>query len=121
MKQWSHLPVIVDPSHSTGVRELVIPMSRAAIAAGADGLIIEIHNYPEEVFSDSPQSLRPLEFVEYIKEVKKIAEAMGGAYKNNQDKVALHYLSSLSNNKFLIKRIIKRFAHHIFAHLIIKT
>jgi len=77
MKQWSHLPVIVDPSHSTGVRELVIPMSRAAIAAGADGLIIEVHNHPEEAFSDGPQSLRPFELAECVKEVKKIAEAMG--------------------------------------------
>jgi len=77
IKQWSHLPVMVDPSHSTGVRELVIPMSRAAIAAGADGLIVEVHNHPEEAFSDGPQSLRPFEFVEFIKEVEKIAEAMG--------------------------------------------
>lgn len=77
MKQWSHLPVIVDPSHGTGVRDLVIPMSRAGIAAGADGLAIEVHDRPEEAFSDGPQSLRFPEFAECMKEARKIAEAMG--------------------------------------------
>lgn len=77
MKLWSHLPVIADPSHGTGVRELVIPMSRAAIAAGADGLAIEVHDRPEEAFSDGPQSLRPDDFAECLREVKKIADAMG--------------------------------------------
>ena len=77
IKEWSHLPVIVDPSHSTGIRELVIPMSRSAVAAGADGLIVEVHDHPEEAFSDGPQSLKPDQFKECIKEVAKIAGAMG--------------------------------------------
>lgn len=77
MKQWSHLPVIVDPSHGTGVRDLVIPMSRAGIAAGADGLAIEVHDRPEEAFSDGAQSLRFADFAECMKEARKIALAMG--------------------------------------------
>ena len=77
MKLWSHLPVIVDPSHGTGVRQLVIPMSRAAIASGADGLIIEVHDHPEEAFSDGPQSLKTDEFTKCMKEVANIASAMG--------------------------------------------
>ena len=77
IKLWSHLPVIVDPSHGTGVKELVIPMSRAAVAAGADGLIIEVHDHPEEAFSDGPQSLRPGEFEVCVAEIAKIAQVMG--------------------------------------------
>lgn len=76
MKKWSHLPIIVDPSHGTGVWDLVIPMSRAAIAAGADGLAIEVHHSPKEAFSDGAQSLKPEKFVELICEVRKIAVAM---------------------------------------------
>jgi 3-deoxy-7-phosphoheptulonate synthase len=77
IKQWSHLPVLVDPSHGTGVRELVIPMSRAAIAAGADGIMVEVHDRPEEAFSDGPQSLKLPDFARFIKEVSKIAAVMG--------------------------------------------
>lgn len=77
MKRWTHLPVLVDPSHGTGVRELVIPMSRASIAAGADGLLVEVHDRPEEAFSDGPQSLKLHNFAECIREVAKIAAVMG--------------------------------------------
>lgn len=77
INQWSHLPVVVDPSHGTGVRELVTPMARAAVAAGADGLMIEVHDHPEEAFSDGPQSLKPDQFRECLAEVTKIASAMG--------------------------------------------
>ncbi len=77
MKLWSHLPVIVDPSHGSGVRELVIPTSRAAIAAGADGLMIEVHDRPEEAFSDGPQSLKPEDFIVCMREVANIVNAMG--------------------------------------------
>ena len=77
MKQWTHLPVLVDPSHGTGVRELVIPMSRAGIAAGADGLVIEVHDRPEEAFSDGPQSLKMPDFIECLRETAKIVAAMG--------------------------------------------
>jgi len=77
IKLWSHLPVLVDPSHGTGVRDLVCPMSRAAIAAGADGLIMEVHDRPEEALSDGPQSLKPDDFRRCIEEVSRIAYAVG--------------------------------------------
>ena len=77
MKLWTHLPVLVDPSHGTGVRELVIPMSRAAIAAGVDGIMVEVHDRPEEAFSDGPQSLKLPDFARCVKEVAKIAVVMG--------------------------------------------
>ncbi|HUT62349.1 MAG TPA: 3-deoxy-7-phosphoheptulonate synthase [Anaerolineae bacterium] len=77
IKERSHLPIIVDPSHATGVRNLVAPMSRAAIACGADGLMIEVHPNPEEAFSDGAQSLLPSEFGELAKELKKYVKLMG--------------------------------------------
>lgn len=77
LKLLSHLPVIVDPSHGTGKWELVEPMSRAAIAAGADGLIIEVHPRPEEALSDGAQSLKPARFAALIQSLKPIAEAVG--------------------------------------------
>ncbi len=77
IKQLSHLPVIVDPSHATGKWELVAPMSLAAIAAGCDGLMIEVHTNPEEALSDGSQSLKPKKFDELMKMTKKIAEAVG--------------------------------------------
>ncbi len=77
IKSLSHLPVIVDPSHATGKRELVAPVSRSAIAAGADGLIIEVHPDPEKALSDGVQSLRPKEFTELMRDLIKISEAVG--------------------------------------------
>jgi len=71
LNQLSHLPVMVDPSHGTGDRSLIIPMSKAAIACGADGLMVEVHPNPEEAFSDGPQSLLPSEFELLMAEVKK--------------------------------------------------
>jgi len=73
----SHLPVVADPSHATGFRDKVIPMARAAVAAGADGLIIEVHNNPEAALSDGPQALLPSEFEDLMKQVKLIAEVIG--------------------------------------------
>jgi 3-deoxy-7-phosphoheptulonate synthase len=73
VKQWSHLPIIVDPSQGTGVRELVAPMSAAAIAAGADGLIIEVHNQPNEALSDGDQSLYLDQLEPLIQRLTKIA------------------------------------------------
>jgi 3-deoxy-7-phosphoheptulonate synthase len=73
VKQWSHLPIIVDPSQGTGVRELVPPMSAAAIAAGADGLIIEVHNQPNEALSDGDQSLYLDQLEPLIQRLMKIA------------------------------------------------
>jgi len=77
IKRLSHLPVIVDPSHASGQRDLVIPLSRAAIAAGADGLLVEVHPKPEEALSDGPQSILPESFKKLVNEVKKIATSIG--------------------------------------------
>ena len=77
IKGLSHLPLVVDPSHGTGHWQYVEPMSRAAIAAGADGLMIEVHPTPATAMSDGPQSLKPEKFAKTIAEVRKIAEAMG--------------------------------------------
>jgi len=77
LKQLSHLPVIGDPSHGTGHWELVAPMAKAAIACGADGLIIEVHPRPEEATSDGPQSLKPARFAQMMRELKVLAEALG--------------------------------------------
>jgi 3-deoxy-7-phosphoheptulonate synthase len=73
LKELSHLPVIVDPSHGTGVRSLVTPLAKAAIAVGADGLIIEMHPHPEEAFSDGAQSLTPEQFGILMDWVRKLA------------------------------------------------
>jgi 3-deoxy-7-phosphoheptulonate synthase len=77
VKQLSHLPIIVDPSHGTGRHDFIIPLSRAAIAAGADGLIVEVHPNPAEAFSDGDQSLTPVKFQQLMKEIAPIAEAVG--------------------------------------------
>jgi 3-deoxy-7-phosphoheptulonate synthase len=73
----SHLPIIADPSHGTGLRDKVIPMARAAIAAGADGIMVEVHPNPEEALSDGAQSLFPEQFTQLMREVRIIAEAIG--------------------------------------------
>ena len=77
LKQMTHLPVILDPSHGTGKWEYVTAVARAGIAAGADGLIIEVHPHPEEALSDGGQSLRPEKFAEMVRQVRRIAEAVG--------------------------------------------
>jgi len=77
LKQRTHLPVIVDPSHGTGIRSLVATMAGAAIAAGADGLLTEVHYKPEEALSDGSQSLYPEQFGEMMGNLRKIAEAVG--------------------------------------------
>ena len=77
LKKESHLPVIVDPSHGTGRRDLVIPMSKAAIAAGADGLMVEVHPKPEEALSDGFQSLNSEMFEKLIEEIEPIVKAVG--------------------------------------------
>jgi 3-deoxy-7-phosphoheptulonate synthase len=76
-KQLSHLPIIVDPSHAAGKWGLVAPLSRAAIASGADGLIIEVHSHPEDALSDGAQSLLPSNFATLIKELETLAKTMG--------------------------------------------
>jgi 3-deoxy-7-phosphoheptulonate synthase len=73
----SHLPIIADPSHGTGHRDMVIPMARAAVAAGADGLLVEVHPNPDRALSDGAQSLYPEQFDRMMKETRLIAEAIG--------------------------------------------
>ena len=77
IKQLSHLPIIVDPSHGTGLVSLVPAMSKAAVAAGADGLMIEVHPNPQEALSDGPQSLTPDQFSTLLKELKGVALSVG--------------------------------------------
>jgi 3-deoxy-7-phosphoheptulonate synthase len=73
----SHLPIVADPSHGIGIRDKVIPMARACVAAGADGIMIEVHNDPDHAKSDGAQSLFPDQFAQLMKEVRIIAEAIG--------------------------------------------
>ena len=77
LKELTHLPVIVDPSHSTGRRSLVKAVSRAGVAAGADGLIIEVHPDPDRALSDGQQSITPKQFAELVDETRSIARAVG--------------------------------------------
>jgi 3-deoxy-7-phosphoheptulonate synthase len=79
IKKLSHLPIIVDPSHATGKRDLVAPMARAALAAGADGLMVEVHPEPEKAMSDGPQSLRFDDFRHMMRELEQIAAALRNA------------------------------------------
>ena len=77
IKQRSHLPVLVDPSHGTGLRELVTPMAKAALACGADGILVEVHCDPPNALSDGRQSLFPEEFAAMMRELRPIADAVG--------------------------------------------
>ena len=77
LQRVSHLPILVDPSHGTGRRDSVLPMARAGIAAGADGLIVEVHNHPETAVSDGPQSLFPAQFATMMNEIEQIAPIVG--------------------------------------------
>jgi 3-deoxy-7-phosphoheptulonate synthase len=77
VKAASHLPIVADPSHGTGHRDMVIPMARAAVAAGADGLLIEVHPNPDRALSDGAQSLYPEQFERLMRETRIIAEAIG--------------------------------------------
>jgi 3-deoxy-7-phosphoheptulonate synthase len=77
VQRLSHLPILVDPSHGTGKRNKVTPLSRASIAVGADGLLVEVHNTPDEALSDGPQSLFPDQFDELMAQVRQIAAVLG--------------------------------------------
>ncbi len=77
LKQETHLPVIVDPSHAAGKRELVLPLARAAAAVGADGIIVETHPRPEEALSDAAQQIPTAEFADFAREIKEIVALMG--------------------------------------------
>ena len=77
IKKKSHLPIVADPSHGIGIRDKVIPMARACVAAGADGIMVEVHHDPDHAKSDGAQSLFPDQFAQMMKEVRIIAEAIG--------------------------------------------
>jgi 3-deoxy-7-phosphoheptulonate synthase len=77
IQKLSHLPIIADPSHGTGRRDKVSPMARAAVAAGADGLLLEVHHEPEKALSDGAQSLYPAQFEKLMDELRLIAPAVG--------------------------------------------
>ena len=77
VQRLSHLPILVDPSHGTGKRNKVTPLSRAAVAVGADGLMVEVHNQPDQALSDGPQSLYPDQFDELMVQVRQIAAVVG--------------------------------------------
>jgi 3-deoxy-7-phosphoheptulonate synthase len=76
LHELTHLPVVVDPSHATGLARMVEPMAMAAVAAGADGLMIEVHNDPQHALCDGAQSLTPEQFESLVKKVNKIREAV---------------------------------------------
>lgn len=78
IKELSHLPIIIDPSHATGKWEMVAPLSRAAVAIGADGLMIEVHHKPEEAMSDGPQSLKPARFHDLMQDLTNIRGILDG-------------------------------------------
>lgn len=77
VKKLSHLPIVADPSHGTGRRDMVLPMALASVAAGADGLIVEMHNNPDKAFSDGAQSLFPEQFTDMVERCRVIAPAVG--------------------------------------------
>lgn len=81
LKRITHLPIIIDPSHAGGKWWLVDPMAKASIAAGCDGLMIEVHNDPEKALSDGPQSLRPDKYDTLLKDIKKLADIFGKKYE----------------------------------------
>jgi 3-deoxy-7-phosphoheptulonate synthase len=76
VQRLSHLPIIVDPSHGTGKRNMVLPLARAAAAVGADGLMIEVHHQPDKALSDGAQSMYPDQFVELMEEISQVAGAV---------------------------------------------
>jgi 3-deoxy-7-phosphoheptulonate synthase len=77
VQRLSHLPILVDPSHGTGKRDKVVPMARAAIAVGADGVLVEVHHQPDKALSDGPQSIYPEQFVRMMHEIDRIAPVVG--------------------------------------------
>jgi len=77
IQRLSHLPILVDPSHATGKRDSVLPMARAAVASGADGILVEVHDHPEKALSDGPQSIYPAQFAAMMDELGQIAPVVG--------------------------------------------
>jgi 3-deoxy-7-phosphoheptulonate synthase len=77
VKSQSHLPIIVDPSHATGRPDLIPAMSKASVAAGADGVHVEVHDCPEKALSDGPQALLPKQYTQLMKEIRRLAPVVG--------------------------------------------
>jgi 3-deoxy-7-phosphoheptulonate synthase len=77
VRRLSHLPILVDPSHATGKRDSVLPMARAAVASGADGILVEVHDHPEKALSDGPQSIYPAQFARMMDELEQIGPVVG--------------------------------------------
>ena len=77
LQRVSHLPLLVDPSHGSGRRDSVLPMARAAVACGADGVMVEVHNHPESALSDGPQSIYPQQFTSMMDELGQLAPIVG--------------------------------------------
>ena len=77
LKELTHLPVVIDPSHAAGRRDWVEPMSLAAAAAGADGIIVEVHNEPDEAICDGPQAIATERFAEYAEQLRRVVEVAG--------------------------------------------
>ena len=98
VQRLSHLPIVVDPSHGTGKRNKVTPLSRAAVAVGADGLIIEVHNDPDHALSDGMQSLYPEQFDALMAQVKQIAAVLGRTIPNAAEPGVLASMSRPSNS-----------------------
>ena len=80
LKERTHLPIIIDPSHSTGIAKYVAPMSLASVAAGADGLIIEVHNDPTKALCDGAQSLNPSQFAALMRKIKDVLPIVDRVY-----------------------------------------
>jgi 3-deoxy-7-phosphoheptulonate synthase len=91
----SHLPIIVDPSHGTGRRDKVIPLARAAVAVGADGLIVEVHHQPEKALSDGMQSIYPEQLLKGFEQLRRIADVLGRAMPAPGRKTHLREVASL--------------------------
>jgi 3-deoxy-7-phosphoheptulonate synthase len=98
VRRLSHLPILVDPSHATGKRDSVLPMGRASVASGADGLLVEVHDHPEKALSDGPQSIYPSQFVVMLDEIEKIAPVVGRSLPRgiHLDTVAAESLDKLA-------------------------
>ncbi len=102
IKQLSHLPIIADPSHATGRWEYVAPTAKAAVAAGADGLIIEVHPQPDEAWSDGRQSLKPARFAQLVRESAAVAQAVGRTMGHQQ---GLAYMNGSGRREELAERV----------------
>jgi 3-deoxy-7-phosphoheptulonate synthase len=108
LKQLTHLPVIVDPSHAAGKRELVADLARAAIACGADGLIIECHPEPEKSVSDARQALSLEDMVELVESIKPIAAAVGrsvaGEVEQKRKVTVVQGIGSQNTGRLIVRR-----------------